>query len=220
MFSFNSSAMDLSPSDASRLIDRIFPDDKLNHALSPSKFFYKFTSEGYQLFLTKDGRFITEALLPVPKDLMAVSDINHHPVFIGNMKTGDVVYFKAKDEKNILFSFVDTSCPICQKFISGMDELLENNISIKFLALPSKNKSALVTSNMSRIWCDNTNLELFRKSFNKIVKGKPCKKGMDKIFKQKGLAIKIGATGTPFFITPKRSFSGFYGNKDLIDDFK
>lgn len=220
ILSLNASSLVLSPNDASALINRIFPDDKLVNAPSPSEMFYKFTSEGYHIYLTKDGKFISEELLPVPNELMSVSEINYHPKLINFIKNKDVIYFRAKNEKNILFSFVDTTCPICQKFIRNMDVLLENNISIKFLALPNTGRTSLATSNMSRMWCNNEDSKLFRKSFTKIVKGLPCKDGMNLIFKQKKLAIKLGATGTPFFITPKRAFSGFYGNKDLINDFK
>lgn len=220
LFSTTIIASTITELQATSTIKKIFPNEPMKLVVSDSPYFFKFMSGNYSLYLTLDGQHISESLLSVPSELQPVSNSDHHPILLSKLKDEDVVYFKAKDEKNILFAFVDTSCPICQAFVLNMDEILNTGISIKFLALPSTYKSSLITSNMSRIWCNNKDKQLFRNSFKSIVKGKFCDAGYKKITKQKKFGLALGATGTPFFITPNRSFSGFYGNKDLINDFK
>lgn len=111
---------------------------------------------------------------------------------------GDMIEFKAKDEKYQITVFTDITCGYCRKLHAEMSDYNELGISVRYLAFPRAGLNGQSFRDMESVWCAEDQqkaMDLAKGSGD--VKKKQCS---TKVAQQYEFGQQIGVTGTPAII--------------------
>jgi len=111
---------------------------------------------------------------------------------------GDMIEYKAKDEKFQITVFTDITCGYCRKLHAQMDEYNQLGISVRYLAFPRSGLGGQSFKDMESVWCaDDQHKAMDAAKNSGDVTQKQCQ---TKVAQQYEFGQKIGVSGTPAII--------------------
>ncbi|GHE87000.1 bifunctional protein-disulfide isomerase/oxidoreductase DsbC [Thalassotalea profundi] len=153
-----------------------------------------------------DGNFLVDGKL---YDINARNDITEETlkkVRLEGVKSfaGDMIVYKAKNEKHVINVFTDITCGYCRKMHEQMDDYNDKGITVRYLAYPrygvrdQMGQYSQGFKDLQSIWCH----EDPQSALTKAKQGSPvaqriCDKPVEAEF---DFGRKIGVNGTPAII--------------------
>ena len=161
----------------------------------------------HRVFYTSlDGNFLVDGKL---YDIKARNDITEETlkkVRLDGVQSfaGDMIVYKAKNEKHVINVFTDITCGYCRKMHEQMDEYNDKGITVRYLAYPrygvkdQQGQYSQGFKDLQSIWCH----EDPQSALTKAKQGSPvaqriCDKPIEAEF---DFGRKIGVNGTPAII--------------------
>jgi thiol:disulfide interchange protein DsbC len=121
---------------------------------------------------------------------------------IRSLNPEDMITYAAKKPKHDIYVFTDPDCGYCRKFHKERDELLENGISIHYLAMPRTPPGSPSYNKSVSIWCAADRQKALTEAKRDTFKDdeKTCAAGEKIVATDVKLAREFGAQGTPTII--------------------
>ncbi|MER2493437.1 bifunctional protein-disulfide isomerase/oxidoreductase DsbC [Catenovulum sediminis] len=115
-----------------------------------------------------------------------------------NQFSGDMITYKAKNEKHVINVFTDITCGYCRKLHQQIDEYNALGITVKYLAFPRGGVASQSYNDMVSVWCANDPKQAMTdaKLQGKVV-AKSCENNVEA---QYNFGAQSGVTGTPAII--------------------
>lgn len=151
----------------------------------------KYVVEG-QLFVVNKDKLGTMEGVKSATQKMALERLNT-PEF-----QSSTIDFKAKDEKQVVYAFVDITCHFCKKLFEEIPNYNAKGITVRLLAYPREGLDGTVAKRMEGIFTAKDKQEAYTKAENG---GEvPMANNVEIVKKHYNLGGVFGVTGTPAIV--------------------
>lgn len=219
---------ELNPVQIQQLLQSKFPSASIQHvAQSEIPGLYSFMLQGDLYYISSNGKYLVKGQLldistPKVSNLsskrMAEIQKLESPMRIAEINKldeGDMVVYKAPNEKHVVTIFTDVDCGFCQKLHRERQDYLNLGITLRYLAFPRAGLESKSASKLRGIWCasDPQTAMTEAKIQNKYRNGTcqtPFKEHMS-------LVRKFGLNGTPGIILENGDLIGGYLPAEVLN---
>ena len=138
---------------------------------------------------------------------------------ISQIDPSNSIIYKPEKSEHILTVFTDTSCPYCKKLHGEIDELLSNNVEIRYLLFSRNGQDDAAYEEMKYIWCSDDRKLSIEKAFNnQILVEKECDNPLN--LNQK-FAFDLRVNGTPMIFTERGDIiPGYVPSRQILELLK
>ena len=149
---------------ARKSIQESYPDLSIESIKKVDENFFEVIIHGEIFYLSSDYKyFIAGNVINVKtkENITEVSRKSRRLSILENLNAENMIVYKPNKTNYILTIFSDTSCPYCQKLHEELDELIENNIEVRYILFPRFGQNTEAYMQMISIWCsDNQKIAL------------------------------------------------------------
>ena len=200
---------------ARKSIQESYPDLSIESIKKVDENFFEVIIHGEIFYLSSDYKyFIAGNVINVKtkENITEVSRKSRRLSILENLNAENMIVYKPNKTNYILTIFSDTSCPYCQKLHEELDELIENNIEVRYILFPRFGQNTEAYMQMISIWCsDNQKTALDNEN---IEQNTQCDNPLNENLE---LAQKLSVTGTPMMFTENGSvIPGYQPAKEII----
>ena len=181
--------------------------------------FFEVTVQKEIFYMTKDyenlvaGNIIE---LKTGENLTEKTKENARISLINNLDTSGMIIYKPKKTNHVITVFTDTSCPYCKKLHNEIDNLITNNIEVRYVLFSRNGNNDDAFRHMVSIWCSSDRLKNLDAAFdgNFIENDNSCENPISKNYAS---AQSLGVTGTPMMFTGDgKLISGYQPSRAII----
>src|SRR5690606_30552260 len=118
-----------------------------------------------------------------------------------NVGSDNMIVFKPKTSKHLVYVFTDIDCGYCRKLHSESDQYLTDGIEIRYLFCPRAREGSDSYNKAVSVWCaEDRNAALTKAKRGDTIEKRQCENPVDRHL---ALGTQMGATGTPMLVTEK-----------------
>ena len=143
---------------ARKSIQESYPDLSIESIKKVDENFFEVIIHGEIFYLSSDYKyFIAGNVINVKtkENITEVSRKSRRLSILENLNAENMIVYKPNKTNYILTIFSDTSCPYCQKLHEELDELIENNIEVRYILFPRFGQNTEAYMQMISIWCSD-----------------------------------------------------------------
>ena len=204
---------------AKKAIKNAYPDITVDNIRVFNDKFFEVTVQKEIFYMTKDyenlvaGNIIE---LKTGENLTEERKENARISLINNLDTNGMIIYKPKKTNHVLTVFTDTSCPYCKKLHDEIDNLITNNIEVRYVLFSRNGNNDDAFKQMVSIWCSSDKLKNLDVAFDGgfIKNDNSCKNPISKNYAS---AQSLGVTGTPMIFTEDgKLIAGYRPSRAII----
>ena len=155
-------------------------------------------TESGVLYISADGKHLLQGPLYDVSGSQPVNVTNQMLVKKLEALSGEMIVYKAPQEKHVVTVFTDITCGYCHKLHEQMKDYNALGITVRYLAFPRQGLSSQAEKDMRSIWC----MADRNKAFDDAMKGADispatCKTDISKHYQ---LGVQFGIQGTPAIV--------------------
>lgn len=165
---------------------------------------YEFISGSKIFYVSQDGNYFIEGNLI---DIKANKDLTESRLGEARMaqieKIGlmNMIVFKPKKTKHVIYVFTDIDCGYCRKLHSEIEQYLSAGIEVRYLFFPRAGIDSDSFRKAVAVWCAPDRNSAFTKAKKgESIEMKTCENPIKEHMK---LGEELGASGTPMIVTDK-----------------
>jgi len=174
---------------------------------------YEFVSGSKLYYVSEDGEsFIEGSLIDVKnnQDLTAARLGEARVGELGKVGVDNMLVFKPKKTKHVVYVFTDIDCGYCRKLHSEMDQYLNAGIEVRYLFFPRAGLNSDSYNKAVAVWCaKDRQAALTKAKKGEGIEMKQCDNPVQAHMK---LGEDFGASGTPMLVTEKGTIIPGYVN--------
>lgn len=178
-------------------------------------------ADGQVLYFTADGEYLLVGDIYRVSDRTNITEASRSRVRAEALAKSDRarhIRFGAKDAKDTVYVFTDTSCVYCQRFHKEVAELNAAGIAIEYLAWPrGGTQPSEVLTAMTGVWCSADPA----RSYAALIAGGAAPRATpgctSPVKEHYALGEQLGVRGTPaIFTTDGRQLGGYVPAKTIL----
>jgi len=204
---------------AKKAIKDAYPDITVDNIRVFNDNFFEVTVQKEIFYMTKDYKNLIAGNileLKTGENLTEKRKENTRISLINNLDTNGMIIYKPKKTNHVLTVFTDTSCPYCKKLHDEIDDLITNNIEVRYVLFSRNGNNDDAFRDMVSIWCSSDRLKNLDVAFDGgfIKNDNSCENPISKNYAS---AQSLGVTGTPaIFLENGRKLPGYIPPDELI----
>ena len=188
---------------AKKAIKDAYPDITVDNIRVFNDNFFEVTVQKEIFYMTKDYKNLIAGNileLKTGENLTEKTKQNARVSLINNLDTNRMIIYKPKKTNHVLTVFTDTSCPYCKKLHDEIDNLITNNIEVRYVLFSRNGNNDDAFRQMVSIWCSGDRLKNLDMAFDGdfIENDNSCENPISKNYTS---AQNLGVTGTPMIFT-------------------
>ena len=188
---------------AKKAIKNAYPDITVDSIRVFNDKFFEVTVQKEIFYITKDYKNLVAGNiieLKTGENLTEKTKQNARVSLINNLDTNGMIIYKPKKTNHVLTVFTDTSCPYCKKLHDEIDNLITNNIEVRYVLFSRNGNNDDAFRQMVSIWCSGDRLKNLDMAFDGgfIKNDNSCENPISKNYTS---AQSLGVTGTPMIFT-------------------
>lgn len=155
-------------------------------------------------YVSEDGRYLFQGSMI---DIKAREDLTEGKLAdarVSSLKkvgSDNMIVFKPKSSKHLLYVFTDIDCGYCRKLHSEIDQYLTEGIEIRYLFFPRAGEGSDSYKKAVSVWCaDDRNAALTKAKRGETIENRQCDNPVDRHLT---LGTQMDAAGTPMLVTEK-----------------
>ena len=215
----NSTSASYSIDDAKELFKEKYPNVKIDYVGMMNNNFFEIVVQDQIFYITPDLKNLLAGNII---DLDTGVNLTQNRIssfrmsILSQIDASNAIIYKPKESSHILTIFTDTSCPYCKKLHKEINDLIDNNIEVRYLLFSRNGKDDAAYDEMMYIWCSEDRKLSVEKAFNdEDLLENECETPLDinNIF-----ARNLRVNGTPMIFTEKGDvIPGYVPNRQIID---
>ena len=201
-------------------VKSILPDAEIQ-AVSASAIpgMYEVIVDGDLLYLTGDGRYALQGELMDLEQRRNLSEERRSEVrrlALGAVDVAKTIEFAPQDPKHALYVFTDVDCSYCRRMHAEIDQLLQADVSVRYLAFPRAGLGSESYAKTVSVWCAKDRKQaLTDAKLGKPVEAAKCDAPVAEQFK---LGQRLGVKGTPAtFLENGEQVGGYVPPQQLLE---
>ena len=204
---------------AKKAIKDAYPDITVDNIRVFNDKFFEVTVQKEIFYMTKDYKNLIAGNiieLKTGENLTEKRKENARISLINNLDTNGMIIYKPKKTNHVLTVFTDTSCPYCKKLHDEIDNLITNNIEVRYVLFSRNGNNDDAFRQMVSIWCSSDRLKNLDAAFDGdfIKNDNSCENPISKNYTS---AQNLGVTGTPMIFTGDgKLIAGYRPSREII----
>ena len=206
-------------SDVEKAMKEKYPHIQIDSVERLNDSFFEIAIQDQIFYLTTDFRHLIAGNII---DFQSGSNLTENSIkikrksFLSKIKNEDTIIYKPQKVNHTITIFTDTSCPYCQKMHNEIDDLLENNIAIRYVLFSRNGADDDAYEDMVSVWCANDRKKALDKVFrNNFIRSMECNNPIENNY---NLASDMNVNGTPMiFIDDGTVIPGYVSSRKIID---
>ena len=195
-------------------------------AVSPLPGFFEVLTDGQLIYISKDGNFILSGrLFGIEDGIVDLSsmakeriDMMRAPLRrakIAEVEPGEMILFKANNEKYRITVFTDVDCGWCRNLHREMPNYNDLGITVQYMAYPRAGIGSSSHIKLKSVWCAENPIEAMNNAkLNQEFGSDSCEDPIESHLK---LVKEFGIRGTPALILESgRLIQSFVKPEDLV----
>ncbi len=187
-----------STEDAKNAMEKKYPNIQIDTIEKVSDSFFEIAIQDQLYYLTSDFKHLIvgnvidfETGINLTENRLKRERVK----YLSRINDKNVIVYKPEKTKHILTIFTDTSCPYCQKLHNEVDDLLMNDVEIRYVLYSRNGNDDDAYSDMVSVWCSNNQKDALNKAFdNDFLKKESCQ---NPISDNASIARDLKVNGTP-----------------------
>ena len=187
-----------SKEDAKNAMEEKYPNIKIDSIEKVSDSFFEISIQDQLYYLTSDFKHL---IVGNVIDFQTGSNLTENKMkrerikYLSKINDKSVITYKPDSTKHILTIFTDTSCPYCQKLHNEVDDLLMNDVEVRYVLFSRNGNDDDAYEDMVSIWCSKDQKQALDRAFdNDFVKNESCQNPISDNY---SLARDLKVNGTP-----------------------
>ncbi len=205
--------------DVKKAMQEKYPNVRIDSIEKLNDSFFEIAIQEQIFYLTTDFRHLIAGNII---DFQTGNNLTENSIklkrksYLSKIKNEDTVFYEPKKTNHIITIFTDTSCPYCQKLHNEIDDLLVNNIAIRYVLFSRNGVDDDAYRDMVAVWCANDKKKALDRVFdNNFISDKSC---INPIANNYALASDLNVNGTPMiFIEDGTVIPGYVSSEKIID---
>ena len=218
----NSSNISFDIDDAKGLFEEKYPNVKVDYIGIMDNNFFEIVVQDQIFYITPDLKNLLAGNII---DLDTGVNLTQNRIssfrvsIINQIDPSNAIIYKPKESRHVLTIFTDTSCPYCKKLHKEINELIDNNIEVRYLLFSRNGKDDAAYDEMKYIWCSEDRKLSVEKAFNdEDLLENECENPLDT---NNTFARDLRVNGTPMIFTEKGDvIPGYVPNRQIIELLK
>jgi len=204
---------------AKKAIKDAYPDITVDNIRVFNDQFFEVTVQKEVFYMTKDYKNLVAGNiieLKTGENLTEKTKQNARISLINNLDTNGMIIYKPKKTNHVITVFTDISCPYCKKLHNEIDDLITNNIEVRYVLFSRNGNNDDAFRQMVSIWCSSDRLKNLDAAFDGdfIENNDSCENPISKNYAS---AQSLGVTGTPMMFTGDgKLISGYQPSRAII----
>ena len=187
-----------SKEDAKNAMEEKYPNIKIDSIEKVSDSFFEISIQDQLYYLTSDFKHL---IVGNVIDFQTGSNLTENKMkrerikYLSKINDKSVITYKPDSTKYVLTIFTDTSCPYCQKLHNEVDDLLMNDVEVRYVLFSRNGNDDDAYEDMVSIWCSKDQKEALDRAFdNDFVENESCQNPISDNY---SLARDLKVNGTP-----------------------
>ena len=187
-----------SKEDAKNAMEEKYPNIKIDSIEKVSDSFFEISIQDQLYYLTSDFKHL---IVGNVIDFQTGSNLTENKMkrerikYLSKINDKSVITYKPDSTKYVLTIFTDTSCPYCQKLHNEVDDLLMNDVEVRYVLFSRNGNDDDAYEDMVSIWCSKDQKQALDRVFdNDFVKNESCQNPISDNY---SLARDLKVNGTP-----------------------
>ena len=187
-----------SKEDAKNAMEEKYPNIKIDSIEKVSDSFFEISIQDQLYYLTSDFKHL---IVGNVIDFQTGSNLTENKMkrerikYLSKINDKSVITYKPDSTKYVLTIFTDTSCPYCQKLHNEVDDLLMNDVEVRYVLFSRNGNDDDAYEDMVSIWCSKDQKQALDRAFdNDFVKNESCQNPISDNY---SLARDLKVNGTP-----------------------
>ncbi len=212
---------DSTPELIKKSLSAIIPSAPDGIRSSEAKGIYEVQYGNNYYYISEDGRYLITGDLIKLNDMSNLTESRRNEgrkQFMSELNENEMIVYKANGEqKHVVTVFTDIDCGYCRKLHSGMQEMNDLGITIRYLAYPRAGLNSESYRKAVSVWCakDKQAAMDFAKKTGNAEKSESCE---NPVVKHMMLGKKFGVSGTPALLLADGTLiPGYQPPKKLLE---
>ena len=205
--------------DAKDAMKEKYPNIKINSIEQVNDSFFEITIQDQLYYLTSDFKHLIVGNVidfKTGKNLTENRLREERIKYLSSIGDKNIIIYKPEKTKHTVTIFTDTSCPYCQKLHNEVNDLLLNDIEIRYVLFSRNGNNDDAYNDMVSIWCSENQKTSLDKAFNdNFLETKTC---VNPIADNYLIARDLKVNGTPMIYMDDGSVIPGYVSSDKIID--
>ena len=205
--------------DAKNAMKEKYPNIKINSIEQVNDSFFEVTMQDQLYYLTSDFKHLIVGNVidfKTGKNLTENRLREERIKYLSSIDDKNIIVYKPEKTKHTVTIFTDTSCPYCQKLHNEVNDLLLNDIEIRYVLFARNGNDDDAYNDMVSIWCSENQKTSLDKAFNNnFLETKTC---VNPIADNYLIARDLKVNGTPMIYMEDGSVIPGYVSSDKIID--
>ena len=187
-----------SKEDAKNAMEEKYPNIKIDSIEKVSDSFFEISIQDQLYYLTSDFKHL---IVGNVIDFQTGNNLTENKMkrerikYLSKINDKSVITYKPDSTKYVLTIFTDTSCPYCQKLHNEVDDLLMNDVEVRYVLFSRNGNDDDAYEDMVSIWCSKDQKQALDRAFdNDFVKNESCQNPISDNY---SLARDLKVNGTP-----------------------
>jgi len=150
------------------------------------------------VYVSGDGRYILQGQMDDLETGDQITDQRKsvlRKAVVKDLKESDMIIYGNKDAKHTITVFTDLDCGYCRKLHGQMDQYIEQDIRIRYLAWPRAGIPSQAATDITSVWCaDDPKKAMDIAKSGGLVEPRDCD---NPVASQFSLGQSLGINGTP-----------------------
>ncbi|MBT7236581.1 MAG: DsbC family protein [Gammaproteobacteria bacterium] len=184
--------------DAQKAMEEKYPNIKIDSIEKVNNSFFEIAIQDQLYYLTSDFKHL---IVGNVIDFETGSNLTENKMkrerikYLSKINDKNVITYKPDSTKYILTIFTDTSCPYCQKLHNEVDDLLMNDVEVRYVLFSRNGNDDDAYADMVSIWCSKDQKDALNRAFdNDFVKNQSCQNPISDNY---SIARDLKVNGTP-----------------------
>ena len=217
LFTISCSKSDATIDEARKSLEKQYPNIQISSIIKIDQDFFEVRVGEEIYYLTLDLKHLIAGNIIEMSTGNNITENSYKKTrldYLSQISDDDVILYSSDNSKHTLTIFSDTSCPYCQKLHNEIDNLISNQVSVKYVLFSRNGSDNDAYNDMVSVWCSKDKKksldELFDGSF---IEPKTCDNPIDSNYTK---AMNLKVNGTPMIFFSDGSVIPGYVSSDKI----
>ncbi len=170
-------------------------------------------------YATSDGKFLIVGNiidLDTKESITENTKMKQRVKIVNSINDSNMIIYKPNETKYILTIFTDSSCPYCQKLHNEIDDLVKNDIEVRYILFSRNGAEVEAYKQLVSAWCAEDRLEAIESIFlgDLLDENLTCDNPINENYE---FASTLSVEGTPtIFLQDGRIIPGYQNHQDIM----
>lgn len=215
----NVSSISITDDEIKERIVKSYPNISISDIKKIDDYLYEIIINKQIYYATSDGKYLIVGNiinLDTKESITENTKMRQRVSTIKLINESDMIVYRPKKTDHVLTIFTDSSCPYCQKLHDEVNNLVDNNVEVRYVLFSRNGNEVEAYTQLVSAWCADERKEAVEEIFsgNLLDENLSCSNPIAKNYEYASI---LSVEGTPtIFLEDGRVIPGYQGYREIL----